>query len=151
MESSHRPAVSNWVKVTSGFTSHLAGCFPQSRQILLLLWFLPGTPVLFTSFLLSLNLDHPPLQIARFAEVIMQRKSRLAKFLWGMMVRNNNTVETIGTCLAEVKMQYRAEQEVQNFLKAIHSYPERFAQDPKLSFEDHLFTITAQGEQPHFA
>lgn len=76
---------------------------------------------------------------------------QVGEVLWGMMVRNNYTVEKISTSLAEVKMQYRAEQEVQNFLKAINSYPERFAQDPQLSFEDHLFTITAQSEQPHYA
>ncbi len=53
--------------------------------------------------------------------------------------------------LTEVKLQYQAEREIQNFLKAIHSYAERFAQDPELSFEDHLFTIAAQCEQPHYA
>jgi len=63
----------------------------------------------------------------------------------------NNRIQEVTPSLTEVKMQYRAEQEIQNFLKAINSYAERFAQDPELSFEDHLFTITAQGEQPHFA
>ena len=60
-------------------------------------------------------------------------------------------IQAVIPSLAEVKMQHKAEQEIQNFLKAINSYAERFAQDPDLSFEDHLFTITAQSEQPHFA
>ena len=63
----------------------------------------------------------------------------------------HNKVEAIGYTLAEAKQHYKAEVEVQNFLKAINSYAERFAQNPELSFEDHLFTITAQSEVPHFA
>jgi hypothetical protein len=53
--------------------------------------------------------------------------------------------------LADIKKQYQAELEIQNFLKAIHSYAERFAQNPDLSFDDHLFTISVQSENPHFA
>ena len=75
---------------------------------------------------------------------------RVSEALRGMMMRNNR-IQTMSPNLAEVKQQYHAEQEIQNFLKAMHSYPERFAQDPELSFEDHLFMITAQSEQPHFA
>ncbi len=63
----------------------------------------------------------------------------------------NSRIQATNPSLTEVKLQFKAEQEIQNFLKAIHSYPERFALDPQLSFEDHLFTITAQGEQVHFA
>ena len=63
----------------------------------------------------------------------------------------HNKVEAIGYTLAEAKQHYKAEVEAQNFLKAINSYAERFAQNPELSFEDHLFTISAQNETPHFA
>jgi len=63
----------------------------------------------------------------------------------------HNKVEAISYSLTEAKQHYQAEVEVQNFLKAINSYAERFAQNPELSFEDHLFTITAQSEKPHFA
>lgn len=63
----------------------------------------------------------------------------------------SNKVQALSPSLAEVKLKYKAELEIQNFWKAINSYPERFAQDPQLSFEDHLFTITAQGEQVHLA
>jgi hypothetical protein len=69
----------------------------------------------------------------------------------GEMLMRNNRIQTVTPSLTEVKLQYKAEQEIDNFLKAIHSYADRFAQDPELSFEDHLFTITAQSEQPHFA
>jgi hypothetical protein len=63
----------------------------------------------------------------------------------------NNRIEAIGYTRAEAKQHYQAEVEVQNFLKAINSYAERFAQNPELSFDDHLFTIAAQSETPHFA
>ncbi len=33
--------------------------------------------------------------------------------------------------------------EIENFLRALSSYPERFARDPYLSFEQHLFSIAA--------
>jgi hypothetical protein len=74
----------------------------------------------------------------------------LAKYSGGMMMRSNK-IQTVTPSLSAVKQEYQAEKEIQNFLKAMHSYPERFAQNPALSFEDHLFTITAQSEQPHFA
>ena len=63
----------------------------------------------------------------------------------------SNKIQALTQSLSEVKQEYQAEKEIQNFLKAMHSYPERFAQDPGLSFDDHLFMITAQSEQPHFA
>ena len=37
------------------------------------------------------------------------------------------------------------EREISNFLLALHSYPERFAIDPCLSFEQHLFSTIAAG------
>lgn len=63
----------------------------------------------------------------------------------------SNRIQAMTSNLVEVKMQYQAEKEIHNFLKAMNSYPARFAQNPELSFEDHLFTITAQSDQPHFA
>jgi hypothetical protein len=27
--------------------------------------------------------------------------------------------------------------EIENFLRALHSYPERFARDPRVTFEEH--------------
>jgi len=35
------------------------------------------------------------------------------------------------------------QQEVDSFLRAINSYPERFASDPRISFEQHLGSIMA--------
>jgi hypothetical protein len=34
-----------------------------------------------------------------------------------------------------------AQREINNFLLALHSYPERFADDPGLTFEEYLFSI----------
>lgn len=33
------------------------------------------------------------------------------------------------------------QQEIEDFLRALHSYPDRFADDPCLSFEQHLFSV----------
>jgi len=38
------------------------------------------------------------------------------------------------------------QREIENFLQALSSYPERFAHDPYLTFEQHLCSIMA-GEQ----
>jgi len=35
------------------------------------------------------------------------------------------------------------QQEIDNFLRALHSYPESFAHNPQLSFEQHLFRVMA--------
>ena len=35
----------------------------------------------------------------------------------------------------------KTQQEIENFLDALSSYPDRFARDPYLSFEQHLFSI----------
>jgi hypothetical protein len=35
------------------------------------------------------------------------------------------------------------QEEVQNYLIALASYPERFAREPGLSFEQHFFSISA--------
>jgi hypothetical protein len=35
------------------------------------------------------------------------------------------------------------QREVQNFLQALRTYPDRFAREPQLSFEQHFFEIVA--------
>jgi hypothetical protein len=35
---------------------------------------------------------------------------------------------------------------MESFLRALSSYPDRFARDPYLSFERHLFSIVAAGQ-----
>jgi hypothetical protein len=38
--------------------------------------------------------------------------------------------------------------EIRNFLSALVSYPDRFATDPDLSFEQHLFQLVAANLMP---
>ena len=38
------------------------------------------------------------------------------------------------------------QQEIDNYLLALSSYPDRFAQDPCISFEQHLLTMMAAGQ-----
>jgi hypothetical protein len=49
--------------------------------------------------------------------------------------------------LSDVETSRRREvqQEIDNYLLALSSYPDRFAQDPCVSFEQHLFSMMAAG------
>jgi len=42
-----------------------------------------------------------------------------------------------------------ARQEIDHFLQALNSYPDRFAHDPCLSFEKHLFSIMTTEPEQH--
>lgn len=44
---------------------------------------------------------------------------------------------------SDVAREDQVQQEIENFLRALSSYPDRFACDPALSFEQHLFRIAA--------
>jgi hypothetical protein len=63
----------------------------------------------------------------------------------------SNRIQAVSPVLAELKREHQAQQEIENFLKAIKSYPESFAHDPSLSFEEHLFTVIAQNQELHLA
>jgi hypothetical protein len=36
--------------------------------------------------------------------------------------------------------------EIQSFLQALDSYPDRFSREPKISFEQHLCSLVAAGQ-----
>jgi hypothetical protein len=40
------------------------------------------------------------------------------------------------------------EKEIQNFLRACRSYPARFASNPRISFEQHLFSFSSDLDAP---
>jgi hypothetical protein len=44
--------------------------------------------------------------------------------------------------IAQVRDE-EAQREIQSFLQAIRTYPDRFAQEPHLSFEQHFFRVAA--------
>jgi hypothetical protein len=49
---------------------------------------------------------------------------------------------------SETVRQLEARREIDTFLRALNSYPERFAREQDLSFEQHLSSITT-GSQGH--
>ena len=61
-----------------------------------------------------------------------------------MLVRKQhrpiNTIATDTACEQWVK------QEIETYLSALHSYEERAAQNPCLSFEQHLFSVVASNQ-----
>ena len=46
----------------------------------------------------------------------------------------------------ETSRDHQVLQEIDNFMMALSSYPDRVAQEPTLSFEQYLFRINAAGE-----
>lgn len=44
----------------------------------------------------------------------------------------------------QLAREYEAQQEINNFLWAMSSYPDRFAQNPSVSFEQHLNAVAIQ-------
>jgi len=50
------------------------------------------------------------------------------------------------TGVSDATRDREVQQEIDNFLRALSSYPDRFAHEPQLSFEQHLFRISAAGE-----
>jgi len=40
--------------------------------------------------------------------------------------------------------QREVQREIENFLRALNSYPDRFALNPGISFEQHLFSIASR-------
>ena len=49
---------------------------------------------------------------------------------------------------AETSRDQDVKQEIENFLHALNSYPDRFAREPRLSFHEHLFNIETASQPP---
>jgi hypothetical protein len=60
------------------------------------------------------------------------------------MVIREHRPATVG--LSDATRDREVRQEIENFLNALSSYPDRFARDPYVSFEEHLFIVTAENQ-----
>jgi hypothetical protein len=47
----------------------------------------------------------------------------------------------IMVCVSDATRAQEVQQEIENFLRALNSYPDEFAHDPRLSFEQHLLSM----------
>ena len=54
-----------------------------------------------------------------------------------------NTQQMVVPSLSDAAHEQQVQEEIETFLNALSSYPERFARDPYVSFEQHLFSIVA--------
>jgi hypothetical protein len=45
--------------------------------------------------------------------------------------------------VSDASREQEVKREIKNFLNAVSSYPDRFAREPHLSFQEHLFRIEA--------
>jgi hypothetical protein len=50
-----------------------------------------------------------------------------------------------GLSATETTRRQEVQAEIDNYLLALSSYPERFADDPYVSFEQHLYSMMAAG------
>jgi len=50
--------------------------------------------------------------------------------------------------VAKSTREHEAQQEIDSFLRALHSYPDRFAREPYLSFQQHLSSIVTADHPP---
>lgn len=64
-----------------------------------------------------------------------------------MSTRKKRTASLSGVYVAR---RQEAQQEIANFLKALNSYPDSFARDPYLNFQQHLISVAAQSGQSVF-
>jgi hypothetical protein len=53
--------------------------------------------------------------------------------------------------LCDSAREREVQQEIENFRKALTSYPDHFAHDPRLSFEEHLLRLAAQANREEIA
>jgi hypothetical protein len=60
-----------------------------------------------------------------------------------MMIREDRPATT---GLSDAARDREVRQEIENFLNALSSYPDRFARDPYVSFEEHLFIVSAENQ-----
>jgi hypothetical protein len=48
--------------------------------------------------------------------------------------------------LRDCAREREVQQEIENFLRALNSYPDHFASDPGLSFEQHLYNFAGNAQ-----
>jgi len=49
--------------------------------------------------------------------------------------------------VSDTSREQEVKQEIENFLSALNSYPDRFAREPRLSFQEHLFDVEMASQQ----
>jgi hypothetical protein len=51
-------------------------------------------------------------------------------------------------CVSDSARKHEVQREIDSFLRAISSYPDRFAREPYLSFQQHLSSIVTTAHPP---
>ena len=49
--------------------------------------------------------------------------------------------------VSDASREREVKQEIENFLNALSSYPDRFAREPRMSFQEYLFEIETASQQ----
>lgn len=59
------------------------------------------------------------------------------------------TVSRVQTIEGEMSADEQVRTEIQSFLRALDSYPDRFARDPEVTFEEHRNSLVQTTSRPH--
>ena len=62
-----------------------------------------------------------------------------------MKVKKHYAVDPLGS---DADRELEVQQEIDSFLRAVNSYPDRFAREPYLSFQQHLSSIVTATHTP---
>ncbi len=82
--------------------------------------------------------------LQRPTEYVSKSRPHLRKHSdWETLMRIKNG-RTTGLGISWLKEGTDSQLEIEAFLHAMNSYPERFARDPQVSFQQHLCSITTQ-------
>jgi hypothetical protein len=57
------------------------------------------------------------------------------------------TLQDKRTTQSAILSQFDADEEIQKFVKAVSSYPARFASNPEITFEQHLLHVSEKVEE----
>jgi hypothetical protein len=61
------------------------------------------------------------------------------------MSMKKNQASRPEACRANAAVE--GQQDIDNFLRALRSYPDHFAREPRLSFEQHMFSIVRANQE----
>lgn len=136
---------------------------PEGRRLpgplLLPVDFPYGTEVLFTPPKMEINLSFPhfPRTIDSELQSLVVRRmphnlgvraggSRPARCREKYMKAKRHGATALR--VSDSPRKYEVQQEIDSFLRAINSYPDRFAREPYLSFQQHLSSIVTTSHPP---
>jgi hypothetical protein len=76
--------------------------------------------------------------------MLANQSAAVSQRLLGVEEMKTSRRRPVGSVVSSAGREREVQREIENFLRALSSYPDRFARDPRLSFERHLFSLAAR-------